>query len=965
MPVGDQSTLAATPGDAATLVGAEQDAPISDPAPGSRIGRFRVERLLGRGGMGVVVEAHDPDLDRRVAVKLLRVRDRATTTGSEAHERLIREARAMARLVHPHVITVHDVGTVDGRPFVAMELARGGTLRHWLGAATRTWREIRDRLVDAGRGLAAAHALGLVHRDFKPDNVLLVADGTIKVADFGLVGAGAGAEPSASVSGTLDSGISTLTAEGAVMGTPAYMAPEQLRGQRATAASDQFAFCVTLWEALHGARPFPADSVEELVDVIATARPRRIRDDVPVWLDLVLRRGLAARASQRWPSMDALIVALRDDPDERRRRRRRTGLAVAGAGALLGITAGALLLATRRHDDAVAPCAADPARFTPAWAPARAEALRAAFAASQRPYQAATATRVAASLDAYRDAWLQTRVDTCTATQVRHEQSPALLDRRMHCLDLRLASAAALVDVLVKPGDPTIVDRAVDAVRGLASPASCATAALDEVPLPDDAAARAAIERLSGEVEGIKALGLAGQVTPALAAAAALRPDVEATAYPPLRASLLLAIGTLQDTAGAYADAALTLDAAAGAAAEARDPTREAEVWTRLLLVVAIRQHRLGDADLILRAATSALTRAGDPEAARADLQRMHGLVESARGNHPRAIELVDQALALAERALGHDDVLLYRYLQSTASVRIEAGQPADAMAPLQRAMELIEQAKGPDHPDLAVVLNALGQIQRGAGDYDSAEASFRRGLAINEAAFGADSAPTIPQLGNLATLAAIQNRFDQARALLERVVATIERLQGPEAPTLAPALNNLGNVLNESDHPAEAIPYYQRAVALREKLYGPDHADVGWNLSSLGNALRTTGDLVGARAAQDRALRIFEATFGTDHAYVAYALDELIQIELAEHHAAAALRIAERSLAARTAGPSEPRETAVTRFLMAKAVWDVGRDRPRALRLARHSRDELIAIGDTDVEAIDEWLVEVGAPPR
>ena len=277
--------------------------------PGARVGRFRIVERLGEGGMGVVFSAYDPDLDRRVALKILRADVPAEGSASSGRQRLLREARALARLRHPNVIAVHEVGAAGDRVFLAMELADGGTIRQWLEHAPRSWDDVLARFCDAGRGLAAAHDAGFVHRDFKPDNVLL-GEGGVRVGDFGLVSAGL-AEPS---DGGMDDDAAEsdrpLTQEGAVMGTPGYMAPEQMRGEAAGPAADQFAFCVSLWEALYRVRPFPRGRAK-LLDAIAQGpSPPPAPSEVPADVRAVLTRGLAAEPSARWSSMQALLAEL-------------------------------------------------------------------------------------------------------------------------------------------------------------------------------------------------------------------------------------------------------------------------------------------------------------------------------------------------------------------------------------------------------------------------------------------------------------------------------------------------------------------------------------------------------------------------------------------------------------------------------------------------------------------------------
>ena len=330
MPTDDElaETAAPTPGGddvAQTATAAATPSALATP-PRATLGRYRLERVLGQGGMGVVHAAFDPELERKVAVKVLRTAD------EDARVRLLREARALAKLSHAHVITVFDVGTADGEDFIAMELVDGSTLDDWIKEARPTWRQIVDAYLAAGRGLAAAHAEGLVHRDFKPSNVLRSKSGRILVTDFGLARA-AGIE-----TGTAGpaSGSVTTTKTGAILGTPAYMAPEQWNGGPVTPATDQFAFCVALWEALAGQRPFRGGSMDELRTGVL-AGPAQLDDNaVPRPLRAILLRGLAVDPAKRWPSMDALLAALQS----RTHRRRRWGLAlVAGTVAYLIVRA--------------------------------------------------------------------------------------------------------------------------------------------------------------------------------------------------------------------------------------------------------------------------------------------------------------------------------------------------------------------------------------------------------------------------------------------------------------------------------------------------------------------------------------------------------------------------------------------------------------------------------------------------
>ncbi|MBL8973188.1 MAG: serine/threonine protein kinase, partial [Myxococcales bacterium] len=333
-------------------------APPTPAPPGNagllaRIGRFTVLERLGEGAMGIVYAAYDDQLDRKVAVKVLR--SDTLRREPQARERLLREAQAMARLSHPNIVTVHEVGDHDGEVFIAMEFVRGQNLASWLREA-RPWRARVEALIHAGRGLAAAHAAGLVHRDFKPANVLVGVDGEVKVLDFGLARAvdreHAPEQPPpllrTSVTHSLDA---DLTHTGAVVGTPAYMSPEQHMGEPATAKSDQFSFCVSLYEALYNQPPFDSSSLLALTYAVTRGK---IRDppsgtQVPAALLSIITRGLAVDPARRWPAMPELLLALQRTLE----RPRLPWFVIAGVAGLIA-SAGFTAASLRPTEDACA-----------------------------------------------------------------------------------------------------------------------------------------------------------------------------------------------------------------------------------------------------------------------------------------------------------------------------------------------------------------------------------------------------------------------------------------------------------------------------------------------------------------------------------------------------------------------------------------------------------------------------------
>ncbi|MBV1858754.1 MAG: serine/threonine protein kinase, partial [Nannocystaceae bacterium] len=360
-----------------------------------RIGRYDVREALGHGGMGVVYSAWDDSLGRAVALKLL---SNSSGTSQRRRARMTREAQALAKLSHPNVVQVYEVGKHDDNVFVAMELVEGLTLREWIGQSKRSEREIEEVFTQAGTGLYAAHQRDLVHRDFKPSNVIVGSDGRVRVVDFGLAyGPGLGTESAEPDREGTTSG--RLTRTGAAMGTPAYMAPEQFRGEVADARADQFSFCVSLFESLTGSRPYRhADLRDDPADADVAGW-----GSVPRMWRGPLRRGLSIVPADRWPSMEALLKALR------RRRiwwRRASWLAAGGVG---------FVLWSQFSGDPVDPC--DEVPTIPAgWSEGRAEDIASSFAATNAPFAADVWTSARSNIESFATDWTNTRQEICRSS---------------------------------------------------------------------------------------------------------------------------------------------------------------------------------------------------------------------------------------------------------------------------------------------------------------------------------------------------------------------------------------------------------------------------------------------------------------------------------------------------------------------------------------------------------------------
>jgi tetratricopeptide (TPR) repeat protein/predicted Ser/Thr protein kinase len=680
-------------------------APLPD--VNSRFGRYVILDRLGQGGMGVVYTAYDSELDRRVALKLLKVSKDAAEGPTEGRARLVREAKAMAQLQHPNVVTVHDVGTIDGRVFVAMELVKGKTLRKWANAEPRTWREKVAILVQAGMGLAAAHAAGLVHRDFKPDNILVGDDGRVRVTDFGL----ARATESVEIDGTLTrrSGPvqDELTEPGLVMGTPPYMAPEQTAGKPADAKMDQFAFCVTLFEALHGQRPFFGKTREEMRDQVhrGEMRPWPKQSDVPSWLRAAVHRGLLYDPAMRWESMHELIDALKRRPWKRRFAA--TGALAMGLGAAIAIVA-------MPGEDLGGRCEGADAKLVGKWDDARRSSAKDAVLATGLPHAKETWERVEARLDEYGEAWVGMRTESCEAT-ARGEQSEQLLDHRMACLDRRLDDLDAFVQVLSK-ADGVVVDKAVWAASTLPRLEPCADLERleAEIGAPKDPATAAAVQNLRAELARAQVLERVARTDDALAIAEGAVAQAAALEHAPLHAEALHTMGSLHALAGDLQKAEEALSEAALTAAANEVDRVAAAAATEMMHVVGTRPGAYKTGLLWGWYAESAVKRLGGGGVEEADMLDGLGEVFLAHGKLEEAKSHFQQAADLRKELLGEDHPSLAHTLTSLGDLHVQAGELDAARTSYEDALGISERAFGSLHPEVASLLERIGQLDRG-----------------------------------------------------------------------------------------------------------------------------------------------------------------------------------------------------------------------------------------------------------
>ena len=733
------------------------------------IGRFQVLHRAGKGAMGVVYAAYDAELDRRVAIKLLLSDD----AGPDYAARLNDEARVMARVVHGNVVAVHDVGTWEGRPYIAMDFVDGSDLRHWL-RQMRGWEEVVAVFVQAARGLAAAHAEGVIHRDFKPDNVLVAkgrAGPIARVADFGVASATVSPDLLSRTDGDEVSQTPVASRSGA--GTPAYMAPERYAGEAADARSDQFAFCVSLFEALAGRRPFAGGSLAELAAAISDGKrtPPPTDTKVPRWVWRVIERGLASDPAERFRSMDALIAALTHDP-----RRRRRALAATGAAVLLfGGSAGAYAYAQHRQ---VARCeqeAEDAAQEL--WAGKPRDAAASAFARLQGSYVADAWDRVRDGLDAEVGRWQGATAELCVA-KLRASIPESVGAARSECLEHRRDAIRAFVSLLGDVDDA----KASTAPMGLGQlPAvtDCADPRRsDLLPLPDDARLRREIyevRRANAALLARQALG--GRFAGELDAARETDVRASATAYPPVMAKAAYHRGWVEAKLGRIDEAEQTFGRVLNLAAEARDAPLVADAWLSLLWFVgATAPERVDD---LARGAKAAIEALDEPTERRARLASIQGTLLGRAKDYEAAIAHSESALELWADQDGQE-LELAKAHNNLGYVHHQKGDLSDAAEHYREALEIKERMLGRSHPLLATTLHNLGMIARQEKDLKAARGYIARALVLMIESVGEVHQRTASVL---LELAAIHNDRDdkvQARRAAKRALAITDRLDDP-----------------------------------------------------------------------------------------------------------------------------------------------------------------------------------------
>tara|TARA_R110002096_G_scaffold401386_6_gene598285 strand:+ start:25183 stop:27864 length:2682 start_codon:yes stop_codon:yes gene_type:complete len=820
----------------------------------AKLGRFLVIGRVGAGASGVVYSAYDPQLDRRVAIKLLRLGD------ASKRKRLEREAKAMAKLRCANVVAVHELGVADkGELFVVMELIDGTTLADWLLQEPRKSDQIISYLVDAGRGLAAAHSADLVHRDFKPENVLIAKDGGVRVADFGLAysdGVLDDDEAEPATTSPMQLGSNALTRTGALVGTPNYMAPEVLQGKPADAASDQYSFCVTAYQALCGQLPYDYDSLAGLLEAIETQELRVPQAGaMPSWLWKILQRGLSAKASDRFADMPSLLQAIRTHQGKRR-----GGMLAAGAVAL-AVGIGVAIAWPGAAPENKALCTGSKTQIESVWNDAQRALVDTAFLASKQVHAEQTAALVGQELDRYSQDWAAQHQETCLATRKRGEQSEATMSLRMRCLERRRSELQALVNVL-SVADAKVIDKAVRAAAELTPVLVCSDVeALSRAGnAPEDPRVVNELAPLRASLDVAKQQRQVGQYEKGIATARTVLAGAEQVKFEPFIAESRLVLGDLLTRAGQYDEALESLRQAFSEGLASGEDKVAAQAAIRATGLVGFRMHKSDEAKQWSWLAGTLLARLGEAVALEGTLATNQGNIAYASGDYERAARHFEDAVQLASQAHGADHLMVGVARMNLGATRRILGDLDESLKQLQLSKGILETSLGSKHPDLGRVLNSLGNLSWQRADYTAAERYHREALALKEAALG------------------------------------------PGNPSIAHSCNNLADALTEQAKFQEAQRMFQRAHDIWQTTHGAEHAYVALAKRGVAQCQLESGDHQGASV----------------------ALEEVLAMQLG-------LGVQDNHLA-------------ITRFLLARALWPTKAKRKRARALAQEANDTMVA---------------------
>lgn len=919
--------------------------PMPLPAIGETVGRYKILERIGMGGFGVVFRAHDEQLARDVALKLWRV-DALSSGREERIDDLVEEARALAKLSHPNIMAVYDAGRDDERVFLAGELIEGASLHTRACTSERraSSEDLAKWMAQCAEGLAAAHNAGLVHRDVKPDNILIGNDGRARLVDFGL-----------STSALANTDSSQLV--GPLAGTPAYMSPEELRGEPASQYSDQYSLCASFYEASHARRLTLAEDFASLTKAAKESQSPVFDKKLPARLRRVLQRGLQSDPSLRWPNMLALAAALQP-----RRAGRLAPFAFGGAVAVAASMAALWTSNGSSAGEALRDCELGAAPMSEVWSADRASELRAGFEKLGSSYASEAFEKVNARLSRYADDWRTMAVNTCKATYHEHRNSEVMFDRQMLCLDRRLGEVSALVGFLENV-DQSLLERAPRAMSQLRQLSHCSDReAFSNLPaLPTDPAALGPVrelEALLAKIEGTRMAGRYEEATTLALEAVAMSKTV---GYEPLAAEAAFELGYIWSYRGDDEKSRSYLEQAHHKALAVRDFQTSARAAVELVLVFGMIAENYPKADEWVKHAQSAVAAANNDKNLLANLESNRGDMALQQGHVEEAVLHNETALALRRELYGAGDRSVAQSLNNLGLAKQLQGNFAEAASNYEKAHEIFVKVLGRHHPYVGQTAGNLGSLHMELGEPKKAKARFEESLAIALDAHPSESLVVLLARFNLATSMSELGEREEARAILLTLTAQLDTNFPEEHISKAQVVNSLGVVASELRRHDEAETYFREASKLQIAQHGASHPEALLATLNLAQAVSQQERFEEALSLLDTVLAGYEETLGNDHPMVAITLitrAELYVVLKRPKQALTGLARAEKIL---NSHKSDRMRVAQLAFVRGQAHWSLG-DKAAAIDENRKSLAlyaEMGVRGEVGANECKTWLAQ------
>ncbi len=903
---------------------------------GTNIGRYVILKPIGKGGMGEVFAAYDASLERKVAIKILRADAPGKATAAR-QKRLLREAQAMARLTHPNVNIVHDVGLFQNRIFIAMEYIDGWTIRQWLQEKQPNHKEIIAVFMQAGLGLAAAHEAGLVHRDIKPDNILIGKDGRVKVTDFGLVSESSENDPLEQ--STVDMEVADtyperatqpLTKTGALLGSPPYMAPEQHQSLPTDAKSDQFSFCIALYEALYGQRPFEGHSSSDLARAVASGhiQPIPTNTKVPNRLRAILLRGLNVRPELRYPSMKTLLADLGKNPTKTRIR------VLTWIGVVLAVLAlewGLLQRVDRRGI-----CKGAERHLAGVWDAKVREKANQTFLATGLPKVGQSWDQVARAIDQYTRDWVAHHQSACEATHVHGEQSTDLLDLRMHCLNRRLREIAELTKLL-GAADRQTAEKAVQAAYKLTPLAGCAdTDSLNTTAaLPLDPELQNAVRQTEDLLAKAKALADAGKYKEALETAQKALQAAETTSHQPTLAEAYHLLSKTYLDNGYIQKAEKMCMHAIWAATAGKHDTVAAQAWNHMVYIVGHQKAQYEQGHWWADFAQAAVNRLENP-ALKAELLNYRGLILQEEKNYPQAYDNYQKSLRLRLKTFGPDHPEVASSYNSLGIVINRLGRYEESSMYYQKALSIIQKAYGKNHHITITILNNLGYALHRYGRNQEAIDRLQEALSISKDLLQSEHHLYSKIYENLGIAHLGLYQYEDAIKFHQLALDGKYKLFGKQYHGATQNLLNLGETYCEIGNLNKAMMYLTKSQSNIKKYLKNDINYLGFLHRSLCKIFYKQKKLTRALSECKKSLQYHEELTGLHHPELSYTLHQLGLVEADLGDPKAALDHIFRALELREKSGLHEFEIAPLKFALAKILWQFDMDRKQAVSYAQ-----------------------------